>query len=145
MSWRDLLFNSYKCLKVYVLASFVNKLQFSSVQFSCSVVSNSLRPHELQHARPPCPSPTPGVHSDSRPSSQWSIQPSHPLSSPSPALNPSQHQSLFKWVSSMPPHAEALPYLPWAPWDFSWPFSGLHWESGESHCNEPSSLHTLQI
>ena len=40
---------------------------FSSVQFSCSVLSNSLRPHELQHARPPCPSPTPGVHSDSRP------------------------------------------------------------------------------
>jgi len=42
-----------------------------SVQFSCSVVSNSLQPHELQHARPPCPSPTPGVHSDSRLSSQW--------------------------------------------------------------------------
>ena len=41
-----------------------------SVQFSRSVVSNSLRPHELQHARPPCPSPTPGVHSDSRPSSR---------------------------------------------------------------------------
>ena len=40
-------------------------------QFSCSVVSDSLRPHELQHARPPCPSPTPRVHSDSRPSSHW--------------------------------------------------------------------------
>ena len=46
-------------------------LQFSSVQFSCSVVSDSLRPYELQHARPPCPSPTPRVHSDSHPSSQW--------------------------------------------------------------------------
>ena len=44
--------------------------QKPSVQFS-SVVSDSLRPHESQHARPPCPSPTPGVHSDSRPSSQW--------------------------------------------------------------------------
>ena len=44
--------------------------QFSSVQSSRSVVSDSLRPHELQHAKPPCPSPTPGVHSDSRPSSQ---------------------------------------------------------------------------
>ena len=44
---------------------------FSSVQFSCSVMSDSLRPHELQHARPPCPSPTPGVHSDSHLSSQW--------------------------------------------------------------------------
>ena len=45
--------------------------QFSSVQFSRSVVCDSLRPHESQHARPPCPSPTPGVHSDSRPSSPW--------------------------------------------------------------------------
>ena len=43
----------------------------SSVQFSHSVMSDSLRPHESQHARPPCPSPTPGVHSDSSPSSQW--------------------------------------------------------------------------
>ena len=40
------------------------------VQFSCSVVSDSLRPHESQHARPPCPSPTPRVHSDSRPLSR---------------------------------------------------------------------------
>ena len=40
------------------------------VQFSHSVVSNSLQPHESQQARPPCPSPTPGAHSDSRPSSQ---------------------------------------------------------------------------
>ena len=46
-------------------------LSFSSVLFSRSVMSNSLRPHESQHTRPPCPSPTPGVHSDSRPSSQW--------------------------------------------------------------------------
>ena len=45
--------------------------QFSSVQFSRSVMSNSLQPHESQHTRPPCPSPTPGVHPDSRPSSQW--------------------------------------------------------------------------
>ena len=44
---------------------------FSSVQFSGSVVSDSLRPYESQHARPPCPSPTSGVHSDSRPSCQW--------------------------------------------------------------------------
>ena len=43
----------------------------SSVQFSRSVVSDSLRPHESQHARPLSPSPTPRVHSDSRPSSQW--------------------------------------------------------------------------
>ena len=42
-----------------------------SVHFSRSVVSDSLRPHDSQNARPLCPSPTPGVHSDSRPSSQW--------------------------------------------------------------------------
>ena len=41
-----------------------------SDQISCSFVSDSLRPHESQHARPPCPSPTPGVHSDSLPSGQ---------------------------------------------------------------------------
>ena len=43
----------------------------SSVQFSCSVVSDSLRPHESQHARPPCPSQTPGVYSNWCPSSWW--------------------------------------------------------------------------
>jgi len=41
------------------------------IQFSCSVVSDSSLPHESQHARPPCPSPTPRVHSNSCPSSQW--------------------------------------------------------------------------
>ena len=53
-----------RAIKIY-------SLQFSSVQVSRSVVSDSLRPHESQHARPPCPSPSPGVHSDSHPSSQW--------------------------------------------------------------------------
>jgi len=46
-------------------------IYFSSVQFTPSVVSNSLLPHELQHTRPPCPSPSPGVHSNSCPSSRW--------------------------------------------------------------------------
>ena len=78
----------------------------TSVQFSRSVVSDSFRPHESQHARPPCPSPTPGVHihrvSDA-------IQPSHPLSSPSPpALNPSQ--SLFQWVNSSHEVAKVLEF-----------------------------------
>ena len=49
-------------------------VDFSSVQFSCSVVSDSLWPHESQHARPTCPSPTPGVHPNSCPSSQWCHQ-----------------------------------------------------------------------
>ena len=56
----------------------------SSVQFSCSAGSDSLQPHGLQHTGPPCPSPTPGVYSNSCPLSWWCIQPSHPLSSPSP-------------------------------------------------------------
>ena len=55
----------HKSLKVFLMISLV------SVQFSRSVMSNSLRHHESQHARPPCPSPTPRVHSDSCPSSQW--------------------------------------------------------------------------
>ena len=72
-----------------------------SVQFSHWVVSDSLWPHESQHARPPCPSPTPGVHSDPHPWSQWCHPASHPLSSPSPpAPKPSQHLSLFQWVNS---------------------------------------------
>ena len=44
---------------------------YISVQFSCSVVANSFRPHGLQHTRPPCPSPTPGVYSNSCPLSRW--------------------------------------------------------------------------
>jgi len=58
--------------KQTVMTNLITKIKntLSSVQFSRSVVSDSLRPHESQHARPPCPSPTPEVHSDSRPSSQ---------------------------------------------------------------------------
>ena len=59
-------------------------------------MSDSLLPHESQHARPPCPSPTPTVHSDSHPWVSDAIQPFHPLSSPSPlAFSLSQHQGLF--------------------------------------------------
>ena len=53
--------------------------QIRSDQIRHSVVSDSLRPHESQHTRPPCPSPTPGVHSDSHPSSQWCLILCHPL------------------------------------------------------------------
>ena len=61
-----------------------------SDQISCSVVSDSLRLHESQHARPPCPSPTPGVHSDLHPSSQWC----HPATSSSAVPFSSCPQSL---------------------------------------------------
>ena len=74
-----------------------------SVQFSRSVVSDSLWPHELQHARPPCPSPLLEFTQTHIHRVGDAIQPSHPLSSPSPpAPNPSQHQSLFQWVNSSP-------------------------------------------
>ena len=194
------------CVCMYIYISD----QFSSVQFSHSVVSDSLQPHESQHARPPSPSPTPGVHPNSCPLSWWhhpaisssvvpfsiynvynyicnitrcicvcvlslslslslslyiyiyiyihiyiyisdqisrsvvsdslrphesqqpglpvhhqlaeftetqvhqvsdAIQPSHPLSSPSPpAPNPSQHQGLFQWVNSLHEVAKVLEF-----------------------------------
>ena len=76
---------------------FLSMSQFSSVQFIHSVVSDSLRPHELQHARPPCPSPTPGIAQTHIHRVSDAIQPSHPQSSPSPpTFNLSQHQGLFK-------------------------------------------------
>ena len=56
---------------IYSLRPLRGRDSFSSVQFSHSVMSNSLWPHELQHTRPPCPSPTPGVYSNSCPSSWW--------------------------------------------------------------------------
>ena len=56
-------YNTFTCVHKYT--------HTQSVQFSCSVVSDSLRPHELQHTRPSCPSPTPVVYSNSCPLSQW--------------------------------------------------------------------------
>ena len=83
------------CLTYRVIVTCLSK--FHSVQVSCSLMSNSLRHHELQHTRPPCPSPTPRVYPNSCPLSRDVIQPSHRLSSPSPsALNLSQHQGLFQ-------------------------------------------------
>ena len=63
--------NASRILKLHCQIEAKSTLEESSVQFSHSVMSDSLRSHELQHTRPPCPSPTPGVHSNSRPSSQW--------------------------------------------------------------------------
>ena len=81
------------------------------VQFSHSVMSNSLQPHELQHARLPCPSPAPGACSNSCPSGWWS----YPTFSSStipfpPAFNLSQHQGLFQWVSSSYQVAKVLEF-----------------------------------
>ena len=104
-----------------------NLTPIHSVQFSHSVVSDSLRPHELQHARPPCPSPTPGVHSDSHPLSQWchpaisfSVVPfsSCPQFLPAPESFPMSQ--LFSWGGQRPGVWASAPFLPkntqgWSP------------------------------
>ena len=76
-----------------VILCIFSKYQFTSVQSSRSVMSDALWPHELQHARPPCPSPTPKVHSDSRPSSEWC----HPVISSSVVPFSSCPQFLPAW------------------------------------------------
>ena len=86
-------------------------LNHSSFQFSSSVVSDTLRPHESQHARPPCPSPSPGVHSNSRLSSWWC----HPAISSSVIPFSSCPQSLpasdfFQWVNSSHEVAKVLEF-----------------------------------
>ena len=88
-----------------------SNIRFSSVQFSHSVMSNSLWPHELQHARPPCPSPTPRVHSDSCPSSLWC----HPAISFSVVPFSSCPQSL--------PESESFPMSQLFTWYWSFSFS----------------------
>jgi len=104
-----------------------------SVQFTHSVVSNSLRPHELQHARPPCPSPTPGVHSDSRPSSRWcrpaissSVVPFSSCPQSLPASESFPTSQLFAWggqstgvsalTSFLPKNTQGWYPLEWTGW-----------------------------
>ena len=108
---------------------------FSSVQFSHSVVSDSLWPHESQHARLPCPSPTPRIHSDSHPASQWC----HPVISSSvipfsscpqslPASEPFPMSQLFTWggqstgvsalASFLPKKSQGCSPSEWTGWIF---------------------------
>ena len=96
-------------------------------QISCSVVSDSLRPHESQHARPPCPSLTPGVHSDSRPSSQWrhpaissSVVPFSSCPQPLPASESFPMSQLFAWGGQSTRVSASASFLPkksqgWSP------------------------------
>ena len=110
-----------------------NEWDFISVQFSHSVVSDSLWPHELQHARPPCPSPTPRVHSNSLPLSWWyhpaissSVVPfsSYPQSPPASESFPMSQ--LFAWggqstgvsaLASFPPkNTQDWSPLEWTGW-----------------------------
>ena len=91
----------------------------SSVQFSRSVVSNSLRPHELQHARPPCSSPTPRVHSNSCPSSQWchpaissSVVPFSSCPQSLPASESFPVSQLFAWGGQSTGVSASASFLP---------------------------------
>ena len=80
---------------VYIYTHTYTSVQFSSVQFSGSVMSDSLQPHESQHARPPCPSPTPGVYPNPCPSSRWC----HPALVTQLVKNPLAMQET--WVRSL--------------------------------------------
>ena len=108
-------------------------LQFTSVQFSHSVVSDSLWPHESQHARPPCPSPTPRVHSDSCPLSRWchpaissSIVPFSSCPQSLPASESFPMSQLFAWggqsigvsalTSVLPMNTQDWSPLEWTGW-----------------------------
>ena len=104
-----------------------------SVQFARSVVSDSLRPHELQHARPPCPSSSPRFHSDSRPSSPWShpaisswVAPFSSCPQSLPALESFPMSQLFAWggqstgvsalASFLPKYTQDWSPLEWTGW-----------------------------
>ena len=108
-----------------------------SVQFSRSVVSNSLRPHEPQHTRPPCPSPTPGVHSGSRQSSRWchpAISSSVSFSSCPQSLPASESfpvSQLFAWGGQSIGVSASASVLPMNPQDWS-PLGWTCWISLQS-------------
>ena len=103
----------------------------SSVQFSRSAVSDSLRPHESQHARPPCPSPTPGVHSDSHPLSQWchpaissSLVPFSSCPQSLPASESFPMSQLFTWGGQRIGVSALASFVPkntqdWSPWGWA--------------------------
>ena len=100
-----------KTYNLYLITYYFGTLDdhFSSV--NRSVVSYSSQPHGPQHGRPPCPSPTPGVYSNSSPFVRDEIRPCHPLLSPSPpAFNLSQHRGLFRWGSSLHHVAKVLQF-----------------------------------
>ena len=97
---------------------FLGPVSFS-IQFSHSVVSNSLWPHESQHARPPCPSPSPGVHPDSRPSSPWchpaissSVIPFSSCPQSLPASESFSMSQLFTWSSQSTGVSALASFLP---------------------------------
>ena len=121
----------YMCIYVYTYICrhicICIHVSLSSVQFSHSVVSDSLRPYESQHARPPCPSPAPGVHPNSRPSSWWchpdissSVVPFSSCPQSLPASESFPMSQLFAWGGHSTRVSALAPFLPkksrgWSP------------------------------
>ena len=110
----------------------------SSIQFSHSVVSDSLQPHESQHARPPCPSPTPGVNSNSCPSSRWchptissSIIPFSSCPQSLPASGSFPMSQLFIWGGQIIGVSASASVLPMNTQDWS-PLEWTGWISLQS-------------
>ena len=96
---------------LWVIISMFNNECFILVQFSYSVMFNSLWPHELQHARLPCPSPTPGAYSNSCPLNQWCHRTIWSSVVPfSSHLQSFLHHGLFKWVTSSYQVAKVLEF-----------------------------------
>ena len=100
--------DSIWCQSTKARFGFTGTLSETLRQFSQSVVSDSLQPYESQHARPPCPSPSPGVHSDSCPSSQWrhpaissSVVPFSSCPQSLPASESFPMSQLFTWGGSV--------------------------------------------
>ena len=114
------------------------KLLFSSVQFSCSVVSDSLRPHESQHARPPYPSPTPGVYSNPCTMSRWchptissSVVPFSSCTQSLPASGSFPMSQLFAWGGQSIEVSSSASILPMNTQDWS-PLGWTVWISLQS-------------
>ena len=117
---------------------YFHKNILSSVQFSCSVVSNSLQPYESQHARPPCPSPAPGVHSNSCPSSWWchptissSVVPFSSCPQSLPASESFAMSQLFAWGGQSTGVSALASFLPKNTQDWS-PLERTGWISLQS-------------
>ena len=117
------------CFNTFV--AFLDFLTLQSVQFSRSVLSNSLQPHEPQHARPPCPSPTPRVYPNPCPSSRWchltfssSVVPFSSCPQSLPASGSFPVSQLFTWrgqsigvsASVLPVNTQGWAPLGWTGW-----------------------------
>ena len=121
-----------------MVQSFLYPIRNCSVQFNWSVMFNYLWPHELQHARPPCPSPSPGVHSNSRPLSPWCHPPisssvipfsSYPQSLPASGSFPMSQ--LFTWGGQSTGVSALVSFLPKKSQGWS-PSEGTGWISLQS-------------